>query len=78
MWRAVGRDDEWVLAAARGAEGSRSVGVDTLISGRTERGVATHSGHSAREGERGGFFVGFYRVICCNDLKLGWMDGLRA
>ena len=66
------RDDEWGLAAAR------SVEVETLISGRTERGVAAHSGHSAREGERGGFFVGFYRVICCNDLKLGWVDGQRA
>ena len=30
------------------------------------------------ERERGGFFVGFYRVICSNDLKLGWMDRLRA
>lgn len=30
------------------------------------------------DSHRGGFFVGFYRVICCNDLRLCWTAGAWA
>ena len=50
-----------------------SVEVETLISGQNKESRRIMDRLRGRR-----LFVGFHRVICCNDLKLGWVDGQRA
>ena len=50
-----------------------SVEVETLISGQNKESRRIMDRLRGRR-----LFVGFHRVICCNDLKLCWKDGAGA